>query len=95
MASVKRLPDGSLIVKLSARDTYDWAHRPGASWPGSQLADRRVVAEFDSRGDLVDLSIDGGRGEQDVDETEFTACTSDFIARHFPDHEAVKFAREF
>lgn len=64
---------------LSASDTYAWANRAGARWPGSQLADRRLFAEFDSHGDLVDLSLDGGRGEQDCDGNEFNACVGDHL----------------
>ena len=71
---------------LSARDTYDWAHRSGSSWPCSQLSDRRVFAAFDTNG-LCDLSIDGGKGEQDIDATEFNAIVSDHLAKRLPkDH---------
>ena len=71
-------------MELSARDTYDWAHKPGAAWPGSMLADRRAVVVVDSNG-LCDLSIDGGRGEQDIDGSELAAIVRDFLpkeARH-------------
>lgn len=66
-------------IWLSARDTYDWANRPGARWPCSQLADRRVFAEFDRHGDLVDVALDGGKGEQDCDSNEFNACIADHL----------------
>lgn len=69
---------------LSADDTYRWASRTGASWPCSQLSGRRVRAEFDARGDLVDLAIDGGRGEQDVDGTEFNAIIADCLPDGHP-----------
>ena len=78
--------DRTVKVWLSANDTYDWAHKSGASWPCSQLSGRRVFAEF-CGGDLVDVSFDGGRGEQDCDGTEFNACFADHIARRLPkDH---------
>jgi hypothetical protein len=64
---------------LSANDTYAWAHKPGAAWPCSQLSGRRLFAEFDRRGDLVDMSIDGGRGEQDCDSNEFNAIVTDYL----------------
>ena len=67
-------------IWLSARDTYNWANRPD-SWPCSFLSDRRVFAEFDAGGDLVDLQIDGGRGDQDCPADEFNACIED----HRPD----------
>lgn len=63
---------------LSSNDTYNWAHRPDAAWPCSFLSGRRLFAEF-NRGDLVDLSIDGGRGDQDCPDDEFTAITDDFL----------------
>lgn len=64
---------------LSANDTYNWAHKAGAAWPCSQLSNRRLFAEFDQRGDLVDMLIDGGRGEQDCDSNEFNACCTDHL----------------
>ena len=64
---------------LSPRDTYYWAHKPGAAWPCSTIADRRLFAEFDNAGNLVDMALDSGRGNQDCDGNEFNAITSDFI----------------
>ena len=64
---------------LSARDTYEWARKPGAAWPCSQISGRRLFAAFERNGDLVDVSIDGERGEQDVDANEFNAITADFL----------------
>jgi hypothetical protein len=87
---VKQTESGQLKVWLSADDTEHWASRLGAAWPCSQLRGRRVFAEFDSRGDLVDLAIDGGRGDQDCDGTEFSACLTDHIASRFPDHPALR-----
>jgi hypothetical protein len=69
---------------LSANDTYSWAHKPGASWPCSFLSGRRVVAEFDRHGDLVDLSIDGGRGDQDCPCDEFDALVEDMLGSAHP-----------
>jgi hypothetical protein len=82
-------PD-SVILWLSARDTSDWATRPGAAWPCSTLADHRICAEFDRNG-LVDLTIDGrSLGKHaDVDCNEFNACTSDHLRGKLPiDHPA-------
>ncbi len=77
-----RIQRGDYGVKLwlSADDTYNWAHKRGASWPCSQLSGKRLFAEFDSRGDLVDMAVNGGRGEQDCDSAEFNAITSDYLA---------------
>jgi hypothetical protein len=69
---------GNCKVWLSARDTYDWAHRPGASWPCSTLSDHRIMAEV--QGDnLVDFTIDGKMG--DCDGNELDAILADFGAR--------------
>lgn len=80
--------DYGLKLWASSRDTWDWAHRPGASWPCSELSGRRLFAEFDSGGNLVDIAIDGKN--RDCDGHEFTAMTSDFIRAKYPDHPAVK-----
>lgn len=69
------------VVKLSARETEDWATRPGAAWPCSFLSGRRVVAVFEPNGDLVDLAIDGGRGDQDCPSDELGAIVSDLAGR--------------
>ena len=69
-------------VWASADDTYRWAHREGAAWPCSTLADRRLRAEF-QRGDLVDLDFNGGRGDQDCDAHEFNAFCDDIISGTF------------
>ena len=87
---ITKASDGSLQVWLSAADTEEWAERPGESWPCSQLNGRSVFAEFDSDGDLVDMTVDSGRGDQDIDGTEFNACLSDHIALRYPDHPAIR-----
>ena len=64
---------------LSSDDTSRWASRHGAWWPCSFLSGRRLWAMFDGfNGDLVDMSIDGGRGDQDCPLDEFNAIVSDF-----------------
>lgn len=68
---------GYVKLWLSASDTYEWAHRPGASWPCSTLSGKRLFAEFDSRGDLVDMAINGR--STDCDANEFNAITSDYL----------------
>lgn len=75
---------------LSANDTYLWATRPGASWPCSELRGRRLFVEFDGDGDLVDLAIDGGRGNQDCSSDELTAIATDHIASRYPNHPALR-----
>lgn len=65
-------------VKLwaSARDTYDWAHKPGAWWPCSVVSGKRLFAEF-YKGDLVDVALDGRDAEIPAD--EFNAITADLL----------------
>lgn len=72
-------PSG-VVLWLSARDTQDWANRPGARWPCSTLAGRRLRAEFDENG-LVDLTVNGHTpGERSqIDGVELNAITSDFL----------------
>ena len=75
---------GYTKVWISARETREWAHKDGASWPCSFLSGRRLFAEFDRNGDLVDLAIDGGRGNQDCPNDEFYAIVSDMLGTSLP-----------
>ena len=78
---------------LSANDTRSWASRPGAHWPCSTLAGKRVWAYFDTRGDLIDVTVNGTGGCQvdEMDGHEFSAITSDFLRdRYGPDHPAIR-----
>jgi hypothetical protein len=76
---------------LSKTDTFEWAHRPGVGWPCSTIANRSLVAVFDKIGDLVELSFNGGRGDQDCDSHEFNAIVSDFLRERFgSDHQAIR-----
>lgn len=62
---------------LSARETYNWAHRAENSWPCSELSGKRLFVEFDSNG-LCDLTVDGQEGV-DVPAHELNAIVGDFI----------------
>ena len=70
---------GDCVIWLSARDTSDWASRPGESWPCSTLAGHRLCATVQGD-DLVDLTIDG-RYDLDCDGHELDAILADFGAR--------------
>lgn len=72
-------PNRAINLWLSANDTYNWAHKANASWPCSFLANKPLFAEFESNGDLVNLVINYGRGDQDCPSDEFNAITSDFL----------------
>ena len=76
---IKGSADG-YAMWLSARDTYDWAHKPGAAWPGSTLANKRVVVSVDSNG-LYDLTIDGREG--DCDGNELSAIVADHLPKAY------------
>ena len=65
---------------LSAKDTYNWAHKSGASWPCSVLSGHRLYAQFDKGNDLIDVTIDGKSKDcPGIDINEFNAITSDFM----------------
>ena len=77
----------SFTIWLSARDTYDWAHTPGSYWPCSSLADKRLVATFDTNG-LLDFTVNGQQSHSDIwndadfiDGTEFSALVADCAAK--------------
>ena len=70
----------------SARDTHEWAHKSGASWPCSELSGHRFVAEFDGGG-LVDFSLDGR--DADVSADELSAIVSDLATEAGLDPENV------
>lgn len=64
---------------LSAKDTYQWANKPGGAWPCSYLAGKRLFAEFYD-GDLVDYTVNSKCDKiPGVSADEFNAITSDFI----------------
>jgi hypothetical protein len=69
---------------LSARDTYDWARKPGAAWPCSTLEDHRVMVQVDSNG-LCDLTIDGRSpaDNADIDGTELNAIVADHLPANY------------
>lgn len=73
---------------LSASDTYNWAHRAGASWPCSQLSDSRLFVEYDSNG-LLDLAIDGRM--RDCDANELNAIVADHVAPKLAKDNAAYF----
>ena len=79
--------DGNAVfVWLSARDTEDWATKPGAAWPCSTLRGKRLFAAFDTNG-LYDLTVNGRPAHDDLDGHEFNAITADHIgSRIGPDH---------
>jgi hypothetical protein len=70
---------GGYIMRLSANDTWNWAHRPGALWFFSTLANRTVRLDVDGNG-LCGLLVDG-RGDN-VNSDELSACVGDHLPAH-------------
>lgn len=66
------------VMKLSARDTYNWAHREGARWPCSDLSGNRCVVVVDSNG-LLDFTLNGRDGDCSGD--ELNAIVSDHLPK--------------
>lgn len=88
----KQVSAHGTTVWLSADDTHAFARR----WPCSTLSNRRVVASFDARGNLEELAINGGRGSQECDATEFDALIAHYLGDAHPEPEtetAVLFRR--
>lgn len=72
-----KVHDSGYQLWLSARDTYDWAHKAGNSWPCSTVSDYRLFVDVDING-LCVLTVDGGGADIDSDELEA------IVADHLP-----------
>lgn len=79
----------AVLLWASARDTEDWATRPGASWPCSTLRGRRFFAAFDDNG-LCELTVDG-KDADDIDGHELSACCADMLSGRIPEDHPVHF----
>lgn len=78
---LKTLENTGFKVWVSANETYTWANRQGNSWPCSQLAGKRLFAEFDANG-LCDLAVNGK--EMDLWEGELLALLGDLVPPKLP-----------
>ena len=74
---IKSTGANSYTLWLSATDTYNWAHKPGAHWPCSDLSGHRACVCVDSNG-LCDLTIDG-KYDQDCSGNELSAIVADHL----------------
>lgn len=70
--------DTGYVMWLSANDTYEWAHKAGASWPCSTLSDKRCMVAVDNNG-LCDISVNGRDDNGFIDGTELDAIVSDYL----------------
>ena len=78
---IKHLDGGGIKLWLSSHDTEVWA-TGYPRWPGSALESHRLFVEYDSDGDLIDLTIDGRSAEHfDVDAGELNAIVEDHVRR--------------
>ena len=84
-----QLSDSRVAIWVSANETYNWAHRPGASWPCSTLSNKRFFAEFDDNG-LCELTVNG-REDHNVDAHEFNALCADMLAPKLPETHPLHF----
>jgi hypothetical protein len=76
---INRAPDRrGYTLWLSANDTYNWAHKPGAAWPCSALSGKRFVACVDSNG-LCDFIVNGRSDFDEVSGDELSACIADHL----------------
>lgn len=86
-ALVDVLPDG-VAIHADENDTYNWARKPGACWPCSELSGKSVAATFDRSGLLYLRVSDDERNEiEDVPSNEFNAFCADVCRKVLPkDH---------
>ncbi len=78
-----------ITLWLSKRDTYAWARKYDAAWPGSTIAGKSLMAVFDDNG-LVYIAING-MADGEVDGGEFNAITSDFLRAELPEDHCLHF----
>jgi hypothetical protein len=78
-----RATSNGYVMKLSARDTQQWADNPEKRWPCSGLAGLPLMVEVDRNG-LCDIRIHGGcsRCEENVDGRELDAIVSDYLPQN-------------
>jgi hypothetical protein len=69
--------EGGYTMWLSARDTYEWAHKAGAAWPCSTLSDKRCMVVVDGTG-LCDFTVNG-RDNYGTGGAELDAIVSDHL----------------
>jgi len=74
--TMKIIYDGhSIKMFASKKDTYAWAHKPGAAWPCSQLSGKSLFVEL-WYGDLVNITVNNKYGV-DIDSNELHAFIED------------------
>lgn len=76
---------GHKFINATREETYDWAHRPGNSWPCSGLSGSEVRIELDGDGNLVDLFTEASSGE--IQAHELNAFIEDALADNLLERE--------
>lgn len=81
----RTIKNGYTKVTVSAAVTQAWANGKitGTKWPGSSLAGKRIRAEFDRDGNLVDLVING-KYRANATSAELDALLEDVIGTAHP-----------
>ncbi len=72
-----QIMENEIELWLSAKDTRDWANRPGEHWPCSTLSGHRLMVVFDRCG-LLEITIDGS-ASRDCDGHELSCMVYDVL----------------
>jgi hypothetical protein len=67
-----------VCIWLTAADTYNWATRPNAAWPGSTCRSERVFIRVAANGDIVAFDING-KSDHECGADESRAITDDML----------------
>ena len=66
---------------VSAKDTREWANKPGSTWPCSKLSGKRFYVGVDPNG-LYDFTVNG-KDADDIDGVELDAIVSDLLSKDY------------
>lgn len=85
------ISDHGLTLWASKRATANWANKPGAIWPCSTLAGRRLKVEFDRNG-ICDMSLNGRYADSGapVDASELNAFVWDMVSDVLPEEHPAR-----
>ena len=72
--------DNGYALLLSPDETYGWAHKPGATWPGSRYSDSQLLVQVDRYG-ICELTVNGTPDDGPGDELD--AIVADHLPAEF------------